>query len=189
MKLAFVGHAAVGKDTLSDYASIKLGLTSISSSDLIREHILKNNLGGLERENVQKVANELRREFGGDYLVHLALTKQADDIAIGGLRAVAEIETFKSFGGIVVAVTAPPRRRYELAQLRRNRGMDDHVTFEEWEAKQKMEYSNSDVNKQNVEGVIALADYHIENLGTLDELYQKCDEVLKEIQQQEKLTL
>jgi dephospho-CoA kinase len=180
MKIAFVGHAAVGKDTLSDYASQKLNLTPISSSDLIRDHIRNNNLGDTDRENCRNVGNALRAEYGGDYLVHLALSKQAGNIAIGGLRTVDEIETFKSFGGIVVAVTAPPRRRYELAQMRKHRD-DDHVTFEAWEANQIAEYSNSDAKRQNIEGVIAMADYHIENTGTLEELYKKCDGVLDQI--------
>lgn len=179
MKIAFVGHAAVGKDTLADYVSAKLSLTNISSGNIIRDYVLKNKLGTLERENLQKVGNELRAKHGGDYLVRLALEKNPNNIIMSGLRTLDEVETFKSLGGKVIAVIATPERRYELAQIRKRIG--DDVTFAEWHAKEMIEYSNNDHAKQNIEGAIALADYVIENTGTLGELFQDCDEVLMNI--------
>lgn len=180
MKIAFVGHAAVGKDTLADYVSTKYALTNVSSGDLIRAYVTEHNLGSLERENLKKVGNELRAQHGSDYLVRLAVEKHPDNVIVSGLRTIGEVETFKSLGGVVIAVIASPRRRYELAQLRGR--IDDTFTFEEWHAHELSEYTNQDHAKQNIEGVIALADYHIENTGTLDELYQKCDEVLVKIE-------
>jgi dephospho-CoA kinase len=187
MKLAFVGHAAVGKDTLSDYASIKLSIANVSSGDLIREYVRTHNLGGLDRENLIKVGNELRAVHGGDYLVRLALEKHPTNLIISGLRTVDEVMTFKNAGGIIIAVTASAERRYELGQIRNRIG--DNVTFAEWMRSQEGELLNTDHKKQNVDAVIAFADYHIENLGTLDELYQECDEVLKKIQAESSLTL
>lgn len=179
MKIAFVGHAAVGKDTLSDYAARKLQLIHISSGNLVREHVRLHNLGTLERENLIKIGNDMRAEFGGDCLVRMAFKKHHDNIVLSGLRAIDEVETFKSLGGKVIAVTASPRRRYELALIRNRIG--DHVTFEEWLATQASEFESLDSKKQNIEGVISAADFTIENSSTLDELYQKCDEVLKQI--------
>jgi dephospho-CoA kinase len=181
MKLAFVGHAAVGKDTLADYVSAKLSLTNVSSGNLIRNYVLENKLGNLDRENLQKVGNELRTQHGGDYLVRLAFEKNHENIIMSGLRTLDEVETFKSLGGKVIAVIATPERRYELVQIRKRVG--DDVTFAEWHAKEMSEYSNNDHAKQNIEGVIALADYIIENTGTLGELFQDCDVVLAQIQE------
>lgn len=187
MKIAFVGHAAVGKDTLSDYASVKLGLAAVSSGDLVRQYILKNNLGGLERENVRKTVNMLRATKGGDYLVKEILERHPDNVVITGLRALDEVTTFKERGGVVIAVTAPPERRYELAK-NRNR-IDDTVTYKEWLQAEQGDDHNAQSNQGNVSAVIGMADYHIENLGTLDDLYQKCDELLNHLKERHKLTL
>jgi dephospho-CoA kinase len=179
MKIAFVGHAAVGKDTLSDYTALKLNIPHISCGDLVRDYVLKNNKGSLERENLINAGNELRAKFGGDYLVKVALEKNHDNVVISGIRTIDEVSTFKKNGGIVVVVTAPDRRRYELGLIR-NR-IDDSVTFEEWMHKQEGDLHNTKTYKQNVGAVIAHADYSIENSGTLDDLYKKCDELLAKI--------
>ncbi len=176
MKLAFVGNAAVGKDTLAEYASRKLNLTNVSSGDLVREYIKENELGTIERENVRKVANQLRTAHGSDYLVRLACEKYLDNLIISGLRAMGEVETFKSLGGTVIAVTAPAERRFELAKSR-NR-IDDMVTFEEWKHAEEGDDNNTDKGKGNITAVIELADHVIENLGSLGELFDKFDEVI-----------
>jgi dephospho-CoA kinase len=133
MSLAFVGHAAVGKDTLSDYVSQKLNLPNVSAGNLIRDYVLENNLGSLERENLKNVGNKLRALYGGDYLVKLATERYPGDLVMSGLRAVDEVQTFKLLGGIIIAITAPAELRYEHAKVR-NR-IDDTVSFEEWKHK------------------------------------------------------
>jgi dephospho-CoA kinase len=179
MRLAFVGHAAVGKDTLADYVSKKLVLTSVSSGDLVRKYIIDNNLGTLERENIRKVVNELRAERGGDYLVKEIMNTHATGMIITGLRAVDEVKTFKKLGGIIIAVTASAERRFALAKMR-NR-IDDTVTFEAWKKAEEGDDHHTDPAKGNVSAVIAVADFVIENIGTLDELFKDCDEVIEKI--------
>jgi dephospho-CoA kinase len=179
MKIAFVGHAAVGKDTLSDYTALKLGLVNISSGNLIRDYVRLHNLGSMDRENLINVGNNLRHEHGGDYLVRLAFEKQKDNVIISGLRTIDEVTTFKNNGGIIIAVTAGDQKRYKLAQIRKRIG--DEMAFAEWHAVEMKEYSSTDNKMQNLEGVIALADFQIENTGSLGELYQKCDRVLAQI--------
>jgi len=180
MRLAFVGHAAVGKDTLALYVSKRLSIPNVSSGDMIRKYVTDNNLGTLERENLKKVGNSLRQEFGGDFLVRLAVElHDKGDIVLSGLRTIDEVMTFKELGGIVISVTAPAERRYDLAKMR-NR-IDDGVSFEEWKKNEEGEYTSDDSKKQNINGVIALADYEIQNLGTLDDLYKECDELLKSL--------
>lgn len=175
-----MGHAAVGKDTLALYVSEKLSIPNVSSGDMIRKYVTDNNLGTLERENLKKVGNSLRQEFGGDFLVKLAIELHDNkDIILSGLRTVDEVTTFKKLGGIIIAVTAPAERRYELAKLR-NR-IDDKVTFEEWKKNEEEEYSSSDNTKQNINGVIALADYEIQNLGALEDLYRECDSLIQSL--------
>ena len=130
MKIAFVGPPAVGKDAVSDHVAEKFKLTHVSSGDIIRQYVVENNLGGLERENVSKVANKLRAEKGGDILIKIALEKITDNLILSGLRAIDEVETFKKLGGKVIAITAPLKNRFEFAN---NRGGSGHnVSLEEF---------------------------------------------------------
>lgn len=179
MKLAFVGPPAVGKDAVSNYIELKYRLTHISSGDIIREYVKENKLGGIDRENLQKVANELRRKNGGDVLVKIALEKTTDDLILSGLRAIDEVITFKKLGGIVITITAHLDKRYSLTKLRGRIG--DDVSLEDFIKIEDKEMSNADRNSQNVKAVVDMADIVIINDGTLDELYKKCDEVMDDL--------
>ncbi len=178
IKLAIVGPRGVGKDTVANYLAEKKGFTHISSGDLIRSYIIEHNLGAPTREMCQKVAKELREKHGGDYLVRVAIEKNYPRLIISGLRAVPEVEGFKNLGGKVIAVTAPIEIRYTWAASRRD--IDSTVTFEEFKNFDEREVTSADPNAQNVKGVIALADYFIENSGNKEHLFTEIDLLLKE---------
>lgn len=179
MKLAFVGHPAVGKDTVADYISKQFSLTCVSSSDLIREYVTTNNLGGLDRVNLRNVANQLRAEHGGDYLVRIALAKVPDNLLLTGMRAIDEVETFQKKGGIVIAVLAPVEMRYDLAKKRGRIG--ENISFEEFKKIEDQEAENTDRNAQNVNKVIGMAQHQIINDGTLEELFAKAKKVVEDL--------
>ncbi len=177
MKLAFVGPPAVGKDAVANYIEQKFALTHISSGDLIRNYVTENKLGDLDRKNLQTVGNKLRAERGGDVLVKIATEKVKDNLIISGLRAIDEVDTFKKNGGTIIAITAPLQRRYELGKIRGRIG--DNVSFEDFKKIEDEERANTDRNGQNVDQVLAMADLEIVNDGTLEDLFKKCDEVVR----------
>lgn len=179
MKLAFVGPPAVGKDTVSSYVEKKYKLHHISSGDLLREYVKNNNLGDLDRKNLQVVGNNLRNKMGGDVLVKMAFKKVEDGIILSGLRAIDEVITFKKLGGVVISINAPLERRYELAKSRKR--IDDNVTLEDFIKIEEEENRNPDRNSQNVDEVISMADFEILNDGSLDDLYSKSDELMEKI--------
>lgn len=176
MKIAFVGLPAVGKDVVSDYIAKKYSLKHISSGDIVRDYVKTNNLGGLERENLRIVANKMRSKFGGDILVKIAFEKSADNIVLSGLRSIEEINTFKKFGGKVISINAPLKTRYELAKIRRR--IDDNISFKEFKKNEGKEYSNLDINSQNIYKVIQMADDKIINDGSLQELLIKSEKIV-----------
>ncbi len=179
MKLAFVGPPAVGKDAVANYIEQKFGLTHISSGDLIRNYVKEHNLGELDRKNLQTVGNKLRAEQGGDVLVRIALEKVKENLIISGLRAIDEVKTFKKNGGKIISINAPLQRRYELGKLRGRIG--DTVSFEDFKKIEEEERNNTDRNGQNVDRVMAMADVEIENDGTLEDLFKKCDQVVEKL--------
>ncbi len=179
MKIAFVGPAAVGKDAVSNYIAKKCNLTHISSGDIVRNYIKENNLGELDRKNLQKTANKLRNEQGGDILVKIALEKNPKDVIISGLRAIDEVDTFEKLGGRVIAITAPLEKRYELAKMRGRIGED--ISFEAFKKIEDEEYKSQDRNGQNVSEVVGMADIEVVNDGTLQELFDKCEKIVRSL--------
>lgn len=179
MKLAFVGPPAVGKDAVANYIEEKYKLTHISSGNLVRDYIKKNNLGELDRKNLQTVANKLRNERGGDVLVRMAFDMVQDNMILSGLRAIDEAETFKKLGGIIISITAPVERRYELGKIRGRIG--DNISLTDFIKIENEEQASADRNSQNVEKVISMADMEIVNDGTLEDLFSKSDELMKKI--------
>jgi dephospho-CoA kinase len=179
MKIAFVGPAAVGKDAVSNYIANKFNLTHISSGDIVRNYVKENNLGELDRKNLQTVANKLRNEQGGDILVRIALEKNPKDVIVSGLRAIDEIDTFEKLGGRVIAITAPLEKRYELAKLRGRIG--DDISFEKFKKIEDEEYTSQDKNGQNISEVVSMADIEVSNDGTLQELFDKCEKIVKNL--------
>jgi len=177
MKLAFVGPPAVGKDAASNYIEEKYKMVHISSGDIIRRYVTENNLGDLDRKNLQTVATKLRTEKGGDILIRIAMENHNDNIILSGLRAIDEVESFKKFGGFVVAIDAPLEKRYGMAKLRGrigdNASLDDFIRLEEEER------VSTDRNGQNVDAVVSMADIKITNDGDLNDLFKKCDELMK----------
>jgi dephospho-CoA kinase len=173
MKIAFVGPAAVGKDVASDYIAKKLNLTHISTGDIVREYVIKNNLGTLDRANVRIIAKKMRDEQGGDILVKIALENKPNNVVLSGLRAVDEIYTLKKLGGKVIALSAPIEKRYEWAKMRGRIG--GHISFEEFKAIENKERGDKDKNSQNVAPVMALADFEVTNDESLESFFRKLD--------------
>ena len=136
-------------------------------------------MGELDRKNLQKTANKLRNEQGGDILVKIALEKNPKDVIISGLRAIDEVDTFEKLGGRVIAITAPLEKRYELAKMRGRIGED--ISFEAFKKIEDEEYKSQDRNGQNVSEVVGMADIEVVNDGTLQELFDKCEKIVRSL--------
>lgn len=176
--IGLVGFGSVGKDTVSRHLEKKHGYTHVSSGDLLRLYMRKNNLGLETRSALQDVGNKLRAEHGADYLSVLALQNPARPIVVSGLRAVPEVSRIKKEGGIVIALSAPIETRYTWASGRG--GIADKVSFEEFKIIEEREANNNSEGQQNIKAVIKMADFHIENNGSRGELLQSIDHIIEE---------
>jgi dephospho-CoA kinase len=112
IRLGLVGFGSVGKDTLARYLIVRYGFVHVSCGDLIRQYSREHGNGEMTRSALQRVGNELRIQYGPDYLVRKALETPHERLVISGLRAVAEAATLKAAGGTIIAITAPLETRY-----------------------------------------------------------------------------
>ncbi len=78
-----------------------------------------------------------------------------------------------------MAVDAPVSRRYNWAKERGR--IDDAITEEKFKQQEEAEFSNASPNMQQIMAVMTMAQYSVSNEGSLEELYDQIDEVLKRI--------
>lgn len=182
MIIGITGTDGAGKGTVVDYLVNQKGFALYHARALLIEEIEKRGLPN-DRAHMRLVANELRAAHGNDYIVKFFLErarKTGDKkIVIDSLRAVAEAETLKTAGGILLAMDADQALRYERVQARRSE--TDRVSFEQFKEHEALEMNDPDPHGMQKAKVIEMADYAIQNNGTLEEVYTQVDAMLNNI--------
>ncbi len=128
------------------------------------------------------VANQLRAEYGNDMLVtrYIAQARQTGDehIIIDSIRTVAEAETLKKEGGILLCVDADRKLRYE--RIKKRGSSTDHVSYEEFILLEEREMNDPDPNGMQKAEVMRMADHTISNDVSLDALYADVEKFLEQ---------
>ena len=104
------------------------------------------------------------------------------------IRSVGEVEMLRMGGGagtqhkfVLLAIDADPALRYDRAVNIRKSETDIGLSFEQFLADEAREMSNADLHKQNLRGRIGMADARLLNNGSLDDLRDETDRVLREL--------
>jgi dephospho-CoA kinase len=181
--IGITGTIGAGKGTIVDYLINKKNFQHFSARAFLVEEIEKRGLEN-NRDNMVIVANDLR-EKNSPSLVADELFKRAkvsgQNCVIESLRTIGEIESLKNKGNFtLLAVDADPKIRYE--RILKRSTSTDNISFEKFLADEKREMESTDPNKQNLKKCIEMADFVIDNNGTLEELNLKMEEILKIIQ-------
>ena len=182
MIIGITGTDGAGKGTVVEYLVQKKGFAHYHGRALFVRIIKERGLE-VNRANMRLVANELRREGGNDAVVRQFLREAEErgdgNVIIDSIRALAEAETLKAHGGILLAVDADQMLRYERVTARASES--DAVTFDEFVAHEELEMNDPDPHGMQKAAVMAAADYTVENNGTLEELHAKIEEVLAKV--------
>lgn len=179
MLLGITGTDGAGKGVVVDYLVQQKGFVHYSARAMLRAALERQGRAAT-RHNLRLMGNELRSAHGNDYLVRYYLTQyQADQPAhaiIESIRAVAEVETLKSNGGVLLAIDADQHLRYERIQARKS--SSDQIPFTEFVEHEALEMNDPDPHGMQKAQVIAAADYTILNNGSLAELQAQIDAAL-----------
>ncbi len=182
MIIGITGTDGAGKGTVVDYLVEKKRFVHYGARQLWVEEINRQGLP-VSRANMRITANELRKKNGNDFLVtaYIARMKEenTENAIIESIRATAEAKTLKSHGGILLAVDADQKLRYERVVGRAS--ASDAVSFEDFIAHEALEMNDPDPNGMQKAAVMTLADYTIMNNGTLYELTIEIEKVLSKI--------
>jgi dephospho-CoA kinase len=179
---SFIGG---GKGTLAAYLEDK-GFICLSLSDVIREELKEKNLP-ITRENLQDMANDLRKEKGNDYLAKKLISKikEGKDYVFESLRNPDEIKALRHLDDFnLIFIDAPEKVRFSRVK-KRNRESDP-LTFEEFKRIEDKEMQSSHPQSQQLLRCKQMSDFIIVNDSSFEELYEKVDVLLKRIKSFEK---
>ncbi|MFQ5815264.1 MAG: AAA family ATPase [Candidatus Hydrothermarchaeaceae archaeon] len=174
--IGLAGRIGSGKTTISLHLQKEYGAREHRFSEILEDVLERLHLPH-RREYLQKLGETLREEFGHDILVE-ALKRdleeeKADTVVIDGVRYENEVEMLRRLEeNILVFISAPPELRYQRTVKRGTRG-EAVISFEQFSA------NDEAVTERELDIVEQRADYVLENTGTVDELLQKLDGVMK----------
>lgn len=183
MIIGITGGFCSGKDTVADYL-IKKGFVHCSLSDYLREEL--RNIGKeIGVVNLRSIGDELREEHGSNFLAKKALKtfKQGTAYVVSSIRSAGEVAEFKKREGFfLISLNAPPEIRFERMKNRKKKENEPQTLeeFKEQEARQNM----TDVNAMQIAQCMKMADFEIQNTGTMEELYSQLDNILTSIKYQ-----
>jgi dephospho-CoA kinase len=173
--LGLTGPNAAGKGEAARYL-VSLGFTYHSLSDIIREEAERRDLEPT-RENLIRLGNELRRAGGPSVLADRVRDRLGDRDVVDSIRNPAEVEALRRDPDfILVRVDAPLAVRYERARTRGRAG--DGASLDEFASREDRERSRDPLNQQ-IHRTMALADFEVENAGSLEEFRLAVDRLLE----------
>lgn len=180
--IAIVGMSGSGKSVIVDYLT-KKGYPKVYFGGMIYKEMEKR---GIERtedgESEKKFREEIRAAEGKDWVVNQVIKETKDLISAGQKRIVldgvyswTEFKTLKKeFPKALtfIAVVVDKKIRYERVANRPGRSFDSVAIRER---------DRSEIENLEKGGPIVAADYYILNNGSVEDVENRTDEILKEI--------
>lgn len=175
-KIAIIGAIGSGKSAAADFF-VKKGFKSITIGNILRG-IAKAKKINPSRKNLRKLQEELRKKYGEEFLVKKAISeveKKGKNIVLDGLRTPQDVLTAKKNNFIIINIIAPLEIRYKRVKSRARKD-EKKITMGEFKKKELEE-----IKLFNLDKTFSLADYIVNNSGSLEELHKNLNLILKKV--------
>ena len=175
--IGLVGEKLAGKDTAANYLVKKYGAGHFRFTHIL-DAILEDLDMPISRKNEIDLGLSLRKIFGPHVLVdalgHRVSKSWENLIVVNGIR-MDELDVVKGWGAKIIYITAPAELRFERYKSRHEKDDDGVMDINAFTIQETgpTEAAIPHLGKQ--------ADFRIDNVGSLDELYKKVDEVVKKL--------
>lgn len=180
--VAVVGMCGSGKSTAIDYLTER-GIPKVYFGGVIYKAMAE---AGIERtedgESEKKFREEIRRREGKDFVVKRAIQEAKKLIEAGqrhivldGVYSWTEYKTLRKEWPTemtVVAIVAPKALRRKRVAERPDRPFD---------AQAAAERDRAEIENLEKGGPIAIADYYVDNSGTVEEFYEAFGKLMRDI--------
>ena len=172
--IGLTGTNGSGKGEAAAYFQ-KRGYANVSLSDVIRDELEKEGLP-ITRDNLIRKGNQMRETQGADALARRVMQTIDGKTVVDSIRNPQEVEYLRRQGDfILLAIDAPVETRFERAKAR---GREESAsTLQEFIAKEAEEMTDRQTGQQ-LSNCIQLADFMIQNDGSLEDLYHKLEKFL-----------
>jgi dephospho-CoA kinase len=175
--VGLIGRIASGKSVVADHLVREHKASYYRFSDVLRDLLLRLHKPNT-RENLQDMGLAMRKVFGDGVLAETLKRDIEEDkaelIVVDGIRYQDEYDMVKELGGATVYVSAPERVRYERVTSRATRG-EAGISFKEFRESEAKE------TERLIDELGGRADYIVENTGSVEELKDKVDDMLREL--------
>jgi dephospho-CoA kinase len=177
MIIGLVGEKLAGKDTVANYLVGKHNAAHFRFTHILDAVLEELNLE-ISRENEITLGLALRKIFGEHVLVNALEQRVKRSLAsyrvVNGIR-MDEFSVVKSWGAKTIYITAPADTRFQRYMLRREKADDAVMNFEQFKQQE------TGPTELEIPGLGKQADYKIENVGSMDELYKKVDDIINKL--------
>ena len=185
--ICLVGMTGSGKSTIADrltekgFAFLRFGQITL---DLVKERGLEVN-----EANERQIREELREKHGMGAFATMNINKidkflMSSNVVVDGLYSWSSYKMLKEKYGdsmYVVAAYAPPVLRYQRLMKRVNPKEDVKQRFRSTSPEDSKKRDYAVIENIEKGGPIAMADFTIKNLGSLEELYEKTDKLIEKL--------
>lgn len=181
--IGITGTLGAGKGTVVEYLKEKFEFDHYSASEFITHEIINRKMP-INRDSMRIVADDLREKNSPSYVIdslyNMAIIHKSNAV-IESIRCPGEITSLKQKQGfILISVDTTPKIRYERILMRKS--SKDDISYEKFLEQENSESNNKEEFKMNLPFCILQADYHLNNGGSFQDLYDQIDEVMEKIQ-------
>ncbi len=180
--IALVGMSGSGKSTAIDYLTDRK-IPKVYFGGIIYKAMAEAGIERTEDGVSERLFREqIREKEGKDFVVKRAIQEAKNLINAGQKRIVLDgVYSWTEYKILrkefptemtVIAVVAPKALRRKRLAERPERPFD---------AKAAAERDQSEIENLEKGGPIAIADYYLDNSGTIEELHERFDKILREI--------
>lgn len=185
MIIGLTGKNGSGKGEVAKLLTER-GFEYRSLSDVLREEAVRLKKS-VTRENLISIGNQLRQTYGAGILgKKVAAGLQVDrHYVVDSIRHPSEVEELRVKDGFVlIQVAASPKARFE--RIKKRARENDSRTYRQFFAVEKKEAQSGISSDQQLDATLELADYTIQNNGTIERLHAKVKQLVMEIAKKKK---